>query len=149
MNSNFVVKDPETQEFHKFSLYVPDKKSANLEEKYSANLVSRFYQICAYVDEYTNKHHVRSFLFNVNNECVNIKSLQITNRDCLRLIQSLEPHQYKTYYCDNLEKVDCPTFFEILKYQSNEICDNNSFCINNGHNMSICDKFKINKGVLY
>lgn len=133
MSMNFFVRDPETQDFHKFSFYVPDKKNVNLEEKYSANLISRFYQICVYADEYTNKHHVRSFLFNVNNECVNITSLQITNRDCLRLIESLEPHQYKTYYCDNLEKVNCPTFFEILKFQSN----------------FVCDEFKTNKGVLY
>jgi hypothetical protein len=133
MNANFFVEDPETQQVQKFSFFVPDKKSVNLEEKYNANFVSRFYQICAFVDEFTNKHHVRSFLFNVNNECVNIKSFQIAKRDYSRIAQLLEPHQYKIYYCDNLEKVDCPNFFEILKYQSN----------------FICDKFKTNKGVLY
>lgn len=115
------------EEPKRYEFIIPDQKDFVFTPSFNSIKVTRYYQICIFKNIYTNKYHVRSFIINSNNEFVNIKNLQLTDKQYKRLLELVTPNQFKTFATFSLDHIDYPCFSDILTAQSEILCENYNY----------------------
>lgn len=82
------------------------------------NKITIFYQVCVFKNPWTHKYHIRKFVLNANNEFVEIKDYQLTEKIYKKFTEGLGQHKHKYYSTYSLDDIAYPHMSEILTAQS-------------------------------
>ena len=78
----------------------------------------KYYQICSFVNPFTNKYKVKRFILNEKGEFVSIQEGEFNQKQYMRFVQEKNPNQYKMYNTYDLSYVPLPQLGEISIAQS-------------------------------
>ena len=88
----------------------------------------KFHQICMFRDPETSKYNVRSIIFDENQEIIKSSEKEYSANQCKALISSSKINEYKTYSTYDLSLVDYPNIDDLLKAQSDLLCNDQAYC---------------------
>lgn len=92
---------------------------ANKSESYDPQpKLSKFYQVCDFMNPKTNKYHARKCIVNERNEVVYVHERKYNEDQYTRLKKICKPNQHKTYSTFDLDLIGLPSGNEIMATQS-------------------------------
>lgn len=94
----------------------------------NTNNSNKFYQICLFSNPKTKKYSVKRFITNTNtkkgvSKFTSISEKKLNKNEFKKLINSLKPHQYNTYYSWDLSNVEPPILGNVIT-NSSELLNN-------------------------
>lgn len=85
---------------------------------------TKFYQVCAFQNPYTNRYHVRKFIINDANEFINVKEYKLKRKRYQKFFEIKNSNEYKCYSTYDLKNVSYPAMADILTAKSSILGNN-------------------------
>ncbi len=86
-----------------------------------------FYQIASHPHPKTNKHHVRVFVIDNDDNFNDVRDYNIDKSQYNRLLNSKKVNEYKLYSVFALDQINYPTMSDILLLKSSNIANTNQY----------------------
>ena len=78
----------------------------------------KYYQLCSFVNPWTNKYKIKRFIINEKNEILNIQEGEMNQKQYDRFVLDHKPNEYKIYNAYDLNYIPMPHMGEISVAQS-------------------------------
>jgi hypothetical protein len=95
--------------------------SKSIQDDYTYNPTPRnykYYQICSFVNPWTNKYHIKRFIINEKNQFVNIQDYRLEKKQYMRFVQACRPNEYKMFNIYDLNETAYPSLGDLTIVQS-------------------------------
>ena len=95
--------------------YVFDPQQENM---FETDPPLEYFQLCSFKNPKTNKHHVRKFVINNNNDIMQVKNYWYNSKQCKQLMKMRNQNQYKCLPMYDLVDAQYPMMADIIAARS-------------------------------